>query len=417
MLLACVLVVALAVPVFAQEEEEGLKFAWSQMRYRFNHFFDDLAVGETSEYFDDDFDTKFSFSKGELEVWFEFEIADNTMGSDTAQPDGDYNNVLGGYGGKWTPESMADNGFFLQVGDLGTGFGKNVNNDDSPRGSIEVGFDAGPASIVLGYGRVYEGFTLDDFEGDEHLARGQFSMPLGESGFNIGAYVAMYSASDIILLAEVEATDTVVTITPAVTGGYSAFLGSVEFSGTVGSIDVYSEAGFAAGSVDVANEITRATAEQDLSGFYALGGASFAMGSLTLGVEAGFGTGDDPDTDDEDEGFLGFNNDFGFDMIIEDDLTGDGLSNKMYAKLTVGLSPTEKMDVEGHLIYVAPVEDVAGVDGKTVDSYGIEVNSAVTYKLADSLSYILEGAFASLEEDWLGESSAFQFMNRLEFDL
>ncbi|MCP4398805.1 MAG: hypothetical protein GY801_16095 [bacterium] len=419
MLLACLLVVALAVPVVAQDEEDGLTFEWAQVRYRFNHFFQDFGVGETSEKFDDDFDTKFSFTKGEIEAWFEIEIADSTMGSDEAQGDGDYNNALGGYGGKWTPESMADSGFFLQVGDLGTGFGKNVNNDDSPRGSIEVGFDAGSASVVLGYGRNYEGDTNDDAEGDEHLIRGQFNMPLGENGFSIGAYVAVYAFSDVVLQEAVAANTSVETINDdgtvvgntavaEVMGDGTLFLGSLAFSGTAGSVDLFAETGFASGTRDeAAGDVA---VEADKSGFYALGGADFAVGEMSLGVEAGFGSGDDPDTS-EDEGFLGVNNDFGFDQIIEDEIAGDGLSNKIYAKLSIGISPSEKMDVDGNFVYVAPVEEVGGVD-----TYGFEVNSELNYQLSDNLKYVLMGAFASLEEDWQGESSAFQFMNRLEFN-
>ncbi len=399
--LACMLVVALAVPVLAGDDYAGgLTYA----RYRFNHFTEDFGTGDTSEYFDDDLDTTFTFSKGEVELWWEFEWADSNMGGDK-DSQSSYKDAMKGYGGKWTPESLADSEFFLQVGDLGTGFGKNVNNDDSPRGSIEVGFKGGAANFVIGYGRDYEGDTNDDNEGDTHLLRGQMSMPVGEN-FNIGAYLALYAGSDIILQAADADAGTV-----ELKGDHSAFLGSFSMSGNAGGAGLFTEVGFAAGSRDMV--AAGAVGDQDLSGFYLLGGADFEMDSVSFGIEAGFGTGDDPDTGDEDEGFLGFNNDFGFDDIIEDELAG-GLSNKVYAKFSAGMSPSEKVDLSGALIYVAPVEDVAGVNG-TVDSYGFEVDAEMNYKLADNLKYVLTGAFASLEEDWQGESSAFQIMNRLEF--
>jgi hypothetical protein len=416
--LACVLVLALAVPAMAQDDDWSLEIG--QMRYRFNHFMQDLGTGDTSEYLDDDFDTKFVFKKGEIETYFELEIADSNMGEDQ-DPNTDWNSVLGNYGGKWTPESLADNGFSLEVGDLGTGFGRNVNNDDSPRGSIEVAWTAGTIDLVLGYGKVYEGFSNDDLEGDIHLVRGQIHMPLGESGFSIGAYGAMYTGSDIILqaYAEVEEIDystgtVTVAVTPEVTGELSAFLGSIEMSGAASGLELYAEAGFATGSEEIVDEVTDTAVEGDLSGFYALGGANFSAGQLSVGVEAGFGSGDDDAADLDNEAFLGYNNDFGFDEIIEDEIADDGLANKIYAKVSVGLSPTEKMSVTGEAIYVAPVEEVAGVNGD-VDTYGFEVDGIMVYQLADYLTYKLVGAFASLEEDWQGESSAFQVMNRLEF--
>ncbi|PID58331.1 hypothetical protein CSB45_04495 [candidate division KSB3 bacterium] len=407
-----VLAVLMALPVMAQDEDEmsplsgGLTFA----RYRFDYDVRDLAAGSTSEFFEDDFDTTFTFKKGEIELWFEIEFADNVMGDDNATQNS-YSDAFKGYGAKWTPESLSDSEFFLQVGDLGTGFGKNVNNDDSPRGSIEVGFTSGTASFVLGYGRTYEGNTDDDAEGDGNLIRGQVSMPLGESGFTVGTYLAGYFASDIIIQEAEEGDSTAVppvAAVPEIKGDSTVFLGSLNLSGTAGSFDVFAETGFASGTDDTVS------GEIDLSGFYLLGGFSMPVGTMTLGVETGFGTGNDPDTSDN-EGFLGVNNDFGIDMIIEDALTDDGLSNKMYAKLSLSASPTEKMGLDTNFVYVAPVEDVDGVNGTTVDSYGFEVNGSMNYKLADNLKYILEVAFASLEEDWLGESSAYKTMNRLEF--
>ena len=410
-MLVCMLAVAMAMPVvpaMAQDEEASSPFVGglTYARFRFNHFVQDLGVGDTSEFLDDDYDTTFTFKKGEVELWFEYEISDSTMGDDK-ETQADYESVIGGYGGRWTPEAWADHAFFLQVGDLGTGFGRNVNNDDDPRGSVEVAFKTGPASFVLGYGKVYEGDTDDDVEGDENLFRGQVHFPLGESGFTLGAYAAVYLLGDQIL---VEADEDAGTT--EIKGDGTTFLGSLEMSGTAGIVDIYAETGFATGSVDELQGID--ADEVDLSGFYALGGVSMPVSSVTLGLEAAFGTGDDPDTDDEREGFLGWNNDFGFDEIIEDEIADDGLSNKMYVKLSLGTSPTEKMDLNANLVYVAPVEDVEGVNG-TVDSYGFEVNSDLNYQLAGNLKYVLMGAFASLEEDWQGESTAYQVMNRLEF--
>lgn len=433
-LLACLLTVALAIPAFAVHEESdqnlklddatGFYFELSQIRYRFNHYFQAIeGTDDSAEYLDDDFDTKFTFARGDITAYFELEIADNTMGDDTAQPDGSWNEVLGAYGGKWTPESLADSGFSLEVGDFGTGFGKNVNNDDSPRGSLEVAFDAASASIVLGYGRVGEWGTTDDVEGDSHLVRGQVNVPLGESGFSVGAYVAMYSGSDTVIQEAADAslgtldpvgqTVEVIPSVPQVLGDVSVFLGSVNFSGAVGGADIFAEAGFATGTQDSA--VDDAAVEGDLSGFYALGGANFAVGQITLGVEAAFGSGDDPGTADENEGFLGVNNDFGYDLVLEDNLEANGLTNKIYGKLIAKLSPTEKVTLEGDLIYTVAVEDfVSPHTGETADTYGFEVDVKVDYVIADYLTYVLNAGFLSPDESYIDETQ-YSVMNRLEF--
>jgi hypothetical protein len=404
-LLMCILAIALAMPVLpalAQEEENACGFCGglTYARYRFNHYIDDPGIGDTREYFDDDFDTVFTFQRGDVYAFFEWEISDANAGGDKA-PQASYADAIGAYGGRWTPESMADSAFKLEFGDIGTGFGKLINNDDSPWGSIEVSWKMGTASVLLGFGKDYEGNIDDDLEGDINLIRGQFHMPLGESGFNIGAYAAAYVGSDVDLQ-----TDPVL-----VQGDTSVFLGSLEFSGTVGGASIYSEVGFATGSMDEA--VADAAVEYDLAGFYVMGGLSMAVGQITLGVEAGFGSGDDDPADDSIDDFLGFNNDFGYDMLIEDDILGDGLSNKMYIKGKASLSPTEKMTVGAQVTYSAPTEDVAGVNGM-IDFYGVEFMGSVNYKLSDYLTYVLEAAVASLEEDWLGEDNAFQMMNRLE---
>jgi hypothetical protein len=403
--LTCVFIVALAMPAFAAhlDDDEQWRFNVNQVRYRFDH--EIASVGTTddsSEYMDDDFDTTWTFNKGDIEVFFELEIADSNLGDDV-DPQPDWASVLGAYSAKWTPESMAEREFRLEVGDFGTGFGKYINNDDSPHGSIEVGWKMGEMSMVLGYGRVYEGDTNDDAEGDEHLIRGQVSMPLGESGFSLGAYVAAYLGADLVFE---EAADEL----PAVMGDRNVFLGAVEFSGTVSSLDIYSEVGFATGKEGPSD------AEIDLSGFYAMGGASFALGQVTLGVEGGFASGDDDPTDDEDTGFTAVNSDFWLGQILHDEElivrtngSGGGLSNLIYAQATADVSPSEKLDVSAGAIYLAPVEEVGGAD-----SYGFEFFGSTSYQLAEMLKYNFYFGYAVPNEDFL-EDNKYQFTNRLEF--
>lgn len=391
----------LASPVFAAfvNDDESIKFNMAQLRYRFQYLIEsDYGTDESKEYLDDDFDTKWVFSKGELELYFEIEIADSNMGDDKA-PNTDWDSVLGAYGAKWRPESLADSAFTLQVGDFGTGFGKMITNDDSPRGSIGVSWKMGDVAMVLEYGRRSEGATNDDVEGDEHLVRGQVHMPLGESGFNLGAYAALYTGSDLIFSEDV-------------TGDRNVFIGAAEFSGKVSNLDLYSEAGFASGKSDETGE------EVDLSGFYIMGGTSVGVGQVTLGIEGGFATGDENGWEDgKDEGFTAVNSDFWLGQVLHDEgliLRSNGkdggLSNIIYGQVTAGIKPTDKLSLDAGLLYMKPVEEVGGAD-----TYGTEIFGTVAYQLADSLAYKLYWGYAIPDDDFI-EDNQYQLHNRLEFN-
>jgi len=417
-LVSCFLIMALLVPVdavFAQDDDE-LKVELTYLRYRFNHFFqssfESEKYGDASEFFDDDLDIKFEISKGDVLVHMEFETADATMGDDH-NPQESYSDAVKDYYGQWTPESLADNEFTLKAGKFDSvgGFGKMINNDDGYRGSVSASWKINDVAITLGYGKRSEGETDDDVEGDDNSFRAKVALPLGES-FTITGYGAFYTKSDITLQEAVAATDDTAAV-PEVQGDGSVFIGGVNLDGSLNNISLFAEAGFTSGSEDYA--VNNAAVEYDLAGFYATGGASYTIGQVTLGVEAGFGSGDDDATDDSIDDFLGINNDYGYDEIIEDEILDNGLRNRIFVKATASIAPTEKLSVDGAVIYEAPAEDVVGVTGKTVDTYGFEVDVTMNYKLASNLTYVLMGAVASLEEDWLDESSQYQVMNRLEF--
>ncbi|GAK61447.1 hypothetical protein U27_01347 [Candidatus Vecturithrix granuli] len=397
----------LATPVFAAfvDDNDTWKFNMERVRYRFQYFIQSASGdGDTYEFLDDDFDTTWAFSKGELKVWFELEPADSNMGDDT-HPNTDWDSVLGNYGAKWTPESLADSSFVFQVGDFGTGFGKAINTDESPRGSVGVSWKMGDVAVVLEYGRKYEGKTDDDVEGDEHLIRGQVHMPLGESGFNLGAYAVLYTGSDIIFSEDVK-------------GDRNVFLGAGEFSGKVSNLDLYSEFGFASGKTDETGE------EVDLSGFYIMGGTSVAVGQVTLGIEGGFATGDKNGWEDgKDEGFTAVSSDFWLGQVLHDESLilrsngkDGGLSNIVYGQVTAGISPTDKLSLDAGVIYLKPAEEIVSpYTGVQADTYGTEVFGSVNYKLADSLKYILYWGYAIVNEDFI-EDNQYQLHNRLEFN-
>ncbi|MBD3307367.1 hypothetical protein GF339_13095 [candidate division KSB3 bacterium] len=425
-LLIGMVVLGFTLPAFAAhvDDDPGWRFNIDTVRYRFDweiaSAFDES--GDTVEFMDDDFDTTWSFQRGgDLTIFFDFEVADSNLGDDV-DPQGSYADALGGYAAIWTPEAMADSEFTLTVGDFGTGFGKAINNDDSPHGSIGVAWKMGNASMVLEYGRTYEGDTNDDVEGDGHLVRGQVHMPLGESGFNVGAYAAMYSQTDVLIQEATEATvepgdanvPVIVPGAPAIQGDQSAFIGALEMSGSMGNVSVYSEASFLTGTQDFPSG--DAAFERDLSGFYIMGGATFNVGQITLGVEGGFSPGDDDPDDDEVADFTRVNSDFWIGQILHDEglivnSVGQdgGIANLIYVQGSASMSPSEKLSLSGNAVYLAPVEEVG-----EVDTYGFELFGDVSYQLGDYVKYVLYYGFAFPDENFIDET-LYQITNRLEF--
>jgi hypothetical protein len=325
---------------------------------------------------------------------------------------------------------MADREFRLEVGDFGTGYGKRINNDDSPHGSIELGWKMGDVGLVLGYGRNFEGNINDDTEGDGHLMRGQVSLPLGESGFSLGVYAAFYNQNDVNLQDASAATvdvdeetglPTVIAPRPDVQGDQSVFLGSAEIAGAVGNVDVYAEIGFSNGSQDfVENDVP---VDTDLSGFYIMGGANFNLGQVSLGIEGGFSPGDDDPNDNDIEAFIAVNEDFAIGQILHDEdmiaktspPNGGTLSNLWYLQGTVGLSPSEKLGLSGSLLYLAPAEDVVSFfTGETVDSYGVELFGQLSYQIAEGLTFYEYVGVAFPDDDFV-EDTQFQLTSRLHF--
>ncbi len=325
-------------------------------------------------------------------------------------------------------------------------FSETDNNDEAFYGPIDTSWNVGNVALALDYNRRYEGNINEKLLGDEHLIRGELRMPLGESGFSVGAYLTMYTANDkemhevfierpgsqravqaniVETSEEVDGIDQAAfawsssdqneamspsTKTPVLkmSSNRSAVVGAVNFSGAVKGVDVFTEVGFASGTGESRGY---STAIEDLDGasFYALGGAKYPLGQVTLGLEAGFENGDEP-IDDLAGDFLGFEDNFWVDTIIEDGIPGDKLHDKLYAKVSASMSPTERMSVEGVFSCVKPIEDADGAN-----TYGFEVNGAFSYSLASYVKYLIKAGVASLENASM-EDSYYKVINKLEFD-
>jgi hypothetical protein len=333
------------------------------------------------------------------------------------------------------PAGMADNELRLEFGDFGTGYGLRINNDDSPRGSVEVGWKAGTGTWVLGYGKTFEGDTNDDIEGDGHLIRGQAAYPIGESGMNIGAYLSFYLQNNVDLVESAVASvefdpgdpnldPIVIPEQSRVQGDRNVFVGAVDFSGALATWDFFSEIGFAAGSTDEeldsnGDGVFDDTFSRDLSGFYIAGGANFPAGNWSLGVEAGYSPGEFKA--DEDTGFVGFNEDFGVGEVLHDEGlikntngVNTSLSNLWYIQGNASTT-MNKWDFYVGGVYFAPINDVLSeYTNKITKNYGFEFFGNVIYNFTDYLSYTLFYGVAFPDSDFI-EDTQYQFVNRMEF--
>jgi len=398
------------IPVFAQEQENPYPFrgGLTYIRYRLDRDVLPLWSPDSIEGFleSDSETTTLTLENGEIDnidAYFEIADLDFTLGDDMYD----------------SQHNSADKDFY------------------DPRA---VSWNIGDIALILDYDKIHEGSMDDQHSGDEHLIRGRLNMPLGESGFSLGAYLAMYGADNSGAYETVnqhlnpQIVQTNIAEIPEVSGGIvqaafvgdpagygepmtvyvpaskllspgRAVVGAFNFSGDMKGVDVFTEVGFASTGE---HTVSTMVDEMKMANFYALGGAKYTVGQVTLGIEAGFENGNEP-VDDLTNTFSGFENDFEFDNIIEDDIPGDELHNKFYAKVSARMNPMEKMSVEGAFSYVKSVED-----GGKVGPYVFEVNGTLYYSLADYIKYLVKAGVVSSEDSSI-EDNQYKLLNKLEF--
>jgi hypothetical protein len=319
-------------------------------------------------------------------------------------------NFLKTYVFNWSPAALADKEFKFRTGNYyGMEFGhmmQSYNNEE--RGGFEVSWKMGNANAAIEFHKVSEGSTNDDVEGDEHRLATMFTMPIGEK-FTVGAFGAFHFGTDLLLQAADETAGT-----PAIKGDKSYFLLSGEFNGTMSeTVSFYVEAGMASGTEDVA--AGTGTSEYDLSGFYAMGGTELSVGKVTLGIEAGFGSGDGDAHDNKNEAFLGAT-DFWVEGFMHDwyaainDGLG-GINNLTYAKFTASMSPNDKVSLFGALSYLKPTEEFDGVD-----TYGMDSHFQVLYRISSQVRWYVDLWYALPDENYAADNK-FWFTNRLQLSL
>jgi hypothetical protein len=274
-----------------------------------------------------------------------------------------------------------------------------------------------------------EGEAASNITGGVHL-------PIGETGFALRAYLALFAKSPTPTAKDTPAQRTpadlsqplfsaplelarlqyATTRTRALqnrplaaniqgNSAANAVAGAVNFSGSIKGVNVFTEVGAASVPAD-ASRPSDLEAVTPVS-FYASGGAQYTVGQVTLGVEAGFERGETfgPEANDS----LGFENDFWIEDLSTPENAEPGIPlNKVYATLSASMSPTERMMVEGAFSYVQPFEE-----GKQPSVSGLGVNGAFYYSLTHYLRYLVKAGISATTDSLTDHQ--YKVTNQLEF--
>lgn len=294
----------------------------------------------------------------------------------------------------------------------------------------------GRVAFSLGYNGARDDQLQEGrFKNDLYRITGILNLPLGETGFAFGASLGMYVSRTLAMLHTSADTREQAAPEPnplsafrnssmmqfAWTGSSGSpspassrtispvsdlnhvVVGAVNVSGAVKGVNVFTEVGMTSRS-----QAPALAEEATLANFYAMGGANYTIGQVTLGVEAGFENGETVLETAMSES-LGFEHDFWVDSQVEsDNASAQPSKNTIYTKVSARMSPTERMTVEGALSYLHPLEEK-----NAAPTPGFEVNGAFYYSLTNYLKYLVKAGMSSTVETW--QDSQYTVTNQLEF--
>jgi hypothetical protein len=313
------------------------------------------------------------------------------------------------------------------------------SSDSSTSFPLMTFWNIGNLAVSLGYDEFAPTKMLSDSwssQPNKQAVTGQLSFPLGETGFSLGASLIMQAvemqtrASTESLQGNPEPPFSITADIPAtlgyaiadipgnislqeqmdrdlmpsgvsLSGTRNTVAGALNVSGAVKGIQVFTEVGFASGTEEYEGPFING--DVTTSDFYAVGGANYTVGQVTLGFEAGFENGEDLIEGSES---LGFENDFFVENLLPDPkFGGQTETDKVYASVSAKLSPTERMTIGGTFTYVQPLS-------ASVEPYGFEVDGAFYYSLTNYLKYLAKAGMSTPSNSF--EESQYKFINNLE---
>ncbi len=164
------------------------------------------------------------------------------------------------------------------------------------------------------------------------------------------------------------------------------------FKATFGDLYLEGEASLWMGETEM-----EAGADQERQGYTAYLYAKYNLGGAYIGGQFGWVTGDDPNTDDNNEAGYPANDDWDPCLILWNynlhkwmgnmgGYTGGSMQNAMLFQAFAGTT-MDKLTVRGSLTYAKADEKWDGTNLHEDDDYGIELDIEAIYKIYDNLTY------------------------------
>lgn len=217
------------------------------------------------------------------------------------------------------------------------------------------------------------------------------------------------------------------------------YVAATELSRSLANVQIYTEFGITGGRLDAfeesslsAEEIEEAIA-LDLSGYYVTGGANLGLGRWTLGLEAGYGSGDASSNSTKQPKFTGLSDSSELMGQLQAENTGSGSAPQnpqgsaatsfsedpfklVYFQGTADRNVTDKLGVKlGAICFAVPEQFISDFAGKDARDYGFELFGDVNYQFAKSIKYTLYMDYA-LTDERFEEENIYQILNRFEFN-
>ena len=275
----------------------------------------------------------------------------------------------------------------MNDGETGTIFG----NSYAPQARIKYAYTSGPATIKTAYTKVKDQSyssvknttSFTDGDNDKYGLEGVYKWKDGKAGININYY----------RYAEKRPTDNYKK---------TYFLFTPYTIAKIGPVDLQAELNYATGNVKEYDNSSLGT-DVKLENWSGWIDATATFGPVYFGGTFAYVSGDDPNTNDKQEGgTLNGGQDWNPCLILFNyydrtywvgALAGNGgstnsgpMSNAWFYQGRVGVKPIADLDIMASLSYASADKKPAGYVG---GSYGWEVDVTGTYKITNNLSYML----------------------------
>lgn len=147
-------------------------------------------------------------------------------------------------------------------------------------------------------------------------------------------------------------------------------------------------------------------------------GAAIPAGPVSVRVNGAYGTGDDIDTDDKNEGYQNYLGDnqyytyiYEYKAIAASGMKHTGLNNTWYLNAGVTAKPMTDLTLSGDLYYLRAVKEVSDADDMDSRDIGVELDAKATLQLDTNLVYFVEAGYL-----WAGDFYANVTLDKDEID-